>query len=122
MFLVSTLQQLYQLRCCRLERCTCRTNTRFECWPCRRLRQKMCQAYHAADSAAVELAGRIAYEVVFDMLDVRTVDTGLWLNTQYRCDHGHTVRLQLLAKRVMAKQKDSRVCAWLNVRAALKNM
>lgn len=80
----------------------------FFCGPCRRLGKALCKKYHiltlqketsneAPRLAAQEIAARLTYEYVFDILDEETLDNGRWMERGLR-DAGHTTRMQLLCK------------------------
>lgn len=82
------------------------------CKGCRSLSAVMCRRYHASHggnagkrSAAVsvdELAMRLAYEVIFDIIPIKSLEDGTWLDARYR-DSGHTMRMRIVWSRARSQ-------------------
>lgn len=113
---LEALKKQRQQRCNR-QSCIKLQRNGYWCWRCRRLKQQLCRSYHNSCDPVEELVGRITYEVVFDMLDASTVAAAQWLNTSWRRDGGHTLRLLHLGRQVA----HSGGACWLQVHKALRN-
>lgn len=64
------------------------------CTECRALSAMMCRRYHNC-SYVDELAQRLAYEVIFDMIPISAIEDGSWLDSRFR-DSGHTTRMRII--------------------------
>jgi hypothetical protein len=64
------------------------------CRKCEKLRGILCKKYHKTDPAQ-ELAARLAFEGLFDMIPVQAIENGRWMDDRYR-DAGHTLRMRIL--------------------------
>lgn len=97
----------------------CGGHGHFSCGRCRRLRVKMCRAYHAlsllveeaynkdvrdwdeiSQLAQQEIEARLVYEYVFDIIDDKTLCSGGWLYGDVR-DYGHNTRVKKLYRLYM---------------------
>jgi hypothetical protein len=94
----------------------CNTN-KYHCYPCKMLKVDICKAYHrkdkiqqmTCDEAADELALRIVYEYIFDIIpSLEYLENEKWLDSSLR-DNGHHRRIVLLYKR----SKNSTKYKWL---------
>jgi hypothetical protein len=64
------------------------------CRECEKLRGLLCKKYHMTDPAQ-EIAARLAFEGLFDMIPVQAIENGSWMDNRYR-DAGHTMRMRIL--------------------------
>lgn len=64
------------------------------CGGCERLKAVLCRKYHGI-APTEELAARLAFEVLFDIVPVKAVENGTWMDARYR-DNGHTGRVHHL--------------------------
>ena len=93
---IARIQQIRELRC----------HTRCTCSQCLTLRRFLVRKYHVEDyiermtpeMAQEELALRLVYEVVFDIISLRDVTDGSWLNRRLRNFGHHKRMLHLWAK------------------------
>jgi hypothetical protein len=94
-----TIEVLHTLKAARGDKCRCKCN-KYLCHPCRRLKQHLCKQYHQSTHDPVaEIAGRIAYEYVFDHLDAMHLEDNTWLSYSVpNRDPGHTRRLRSRAR------------------------
>ena len=86
------------------------------CSQCTQLRRKMCSAYHVHErerltsgTAHNEIALRLVYEYVFDIITIDDIEKGRWLHPSLR-DEGHHKRMQVLyrkARRTMLEKTQS---------------
>lgn len=73
---------------------------KYRCTNCYSLYKHMCRDYHLSESiewmspelAQRELAGRLAFEVIFGFVPAESVEAGAWLDGRLR-DRGHTERM-----------------------------
>lgn len=110
----------------RMERCTCRVNSKYLCKKCRQLKRHMCRSYHlltndierhspieiVTELATKELYARILYEYTFDIVDfsdiinikaITSIDSKKLLSMYELCiqkhvfrDKGHQMRIDKL--------------------------
>lgn len=82
------------------------------CKECRSLMAVICRRYHRHElSAADEIAMRLAYEVLFDILPFKAVEDGSWIAARHR-DVGHTMRMRILSSR--ARAYDMSAYPWIH--------
>jgi len=85
----------------------CRGCGMYCCRPCRNLKKAMCRAYHIfeeksmdkkkmAVAAQDEIAMRLVYEYLFDMIHIEDISTGAW--KEFKGDDGHVFRIKKLLK------------------------
>lgn len=115
--IMNSLQMLINIRLQRLQRCQCYWGQSHQCGTCRRVRRKLCKAYHVA-SPIDELAGRLTFEYVFGIINIQQLLDHEWLRPNIR-DFGHTKRLTNICKMLSAKEINSSGIPWINVRAAM---
>ena len=118
--IMNSLQALINLRLQRLQRCQCYWGQSHQCGTCRRVRRKLCKAYHVA-SPIDELAGRLTFEYVFGIINIQKLLDHEWLRPNIR-DFGHTKRLTNICKMLSAKEINSSDIPWINVRAAMNKV
>jgi hypothetical protein len=82
------------------------------CKPCRSLMAIICRRYHRPElSAADEIAMRLAYEVLFNIVPFKAVEDGSWTAARHR-DAGHTTRMRILRSRASAR--DMSAYPWIH--------
>jgi len=80
----------------------------YHCHPCRNLKKAMCRTYHIYDTAADnisrvmsaqnEIAMRLVYEYMFDMISIDHITSGAWRNSIPTPSDGHAFRIFKLSK------------------------
>lgn len=102
----SSLRDFVELKaqrnaCCEKYKCLTYITQGNYCGRCRSMRQKLCRDYHVYEhgcspkDAMLEIVGRLKYEFVFDIIDMKSLKDGTWMKSKLR-DIGHTQRLQKL--------------------------
>jgi hypothetical protein len=77
----------------------------YNCHPCRRVKQRLCNSYHGSSTKqppAFELIGRLVYEIREGVIPASSVMHGTWLR-QWRRDDGHQFRIEKLYRQAYAQ-------------------